>query len=379
MSNVALITTSYPDSTPGSEAAGGFVADFANELAKLVRVTVIAASREASVSRSGDLTVIRFEVPRTPLSLLKLRNPLDWLAIIKSLRAGQRAVREAIETSRPDHILALWALPSGWWASREAGARGIPYSTWALGSDIWSLGRVPPVRRVLRGVLGDATARYADGLALCREVEQICDLPCSFLPSSRCLPSLREHAVAARPPFKLAFLGRWHPNKGTDLLMQALRTLDDDDWSKIADLQIFGGGPQENELRAAVDRLVADRRPVTVGGYLDKNDAARLIASADYLLLPSRIESIPVIYSDAVQLGTPMISTPVGDLPRLHQKYETGILAGDVTSASFAAAIRAALADDPGRFVPPLAAARETFDLNRIVVNFVRDLGLSTR
>ena len=379
MPGITLITTSYIDSTPGSEAAGSFVADFATELAGRIPVTVVAASREASVTRSGNLTVVRFRVPRTPLSLLNVRNPLDWLAIMKTLRAGKRAVRESLEAGKPDHVLALWALPSGWWAGREAVSRGIPYSVWALGSDIWSLGRVPLVRRVLGNVLRGATRRYADGLGLCTDVEQICGMPCTFLPSSRRLPPRRENAVAERPPFKLAFLGRWHPNKGTDLLMRTLQRLDDSDWSRIAELRIFGGGPLEREVQAVAQQLVADGRPITVGGYLDKDDAARLVASADYLLLPSRIESIPVIYSDAVQLGTPIISTPVGDLPRLHQKHETGIMADDVTSASFAAAIRAALEDDPGRFVPQLAAAREAFDLHRIVANFVNDLGLSAR
>ena len=377
MQCIALITTSYPDSTPGSEAAGSFVADFAEELARIAKVIVVAASRETSVAGSGNLTVVRFKVPQTPLSLLKPHNPAYWPSIIESMRAGQVAVRESIEAYKPDHILALWALPSGWWAQREARSRGIPYSTWELGSDIWSLGSIPFVRRVLRTTLTRATRRYADGLDLCRDVEKLCGMSCSFLPSSRRLLLLREDAVAARPPYKLAFLGRWHPNKGADLLMQALRLLDDEDWSKIAELQIFGGGPLERAVHSAVEALIADHRPVTVGGYLNKDDAARLIASADYLLLPSRIESIPVIYSDAVQMGTPIISTPVGDLSRLYSKYETGVMASDVSTESFATAIRTGLSDDPSRFVPSLAAARKIFDLPEVVRSLATDLDLA--
>ncbi len=80
-------------------------------------------------------------------------------------------------------------------------------------------------------------------------------------------------------------------------------------------------------------------RPVRIGGYLDKNEAASLIGWADYLLLPSRIESIPVIFSDAMQLGTPVVATPVGDLASLHERFEFGVLAAAASEADFCSAI----------------------------------------
>jgi hypothetical protein len=49
MLHVALVTTSYPDQQPGSEAAGSFVEDFAHALSEHARVTVIAASTADSV------------------------------------------------------------------------------------------------------------------------------------------------------------------------------------------------------------------------------------------------------------------------------------------------------------------------------------------
>jgi len=373
MSGVALITTSYPDNLRGAEAAGSFVEDFALELSNTVAVTVLAASIDDSVVRTGNLTVRRFAVPRLPLSQLKPQKPSDWPAVLKTLRAGRVALRRLMDDDRPDHILALWALPSGWWA--ESVGRGVPFSTWALGSDIWSLGRIPLLRQMLKRVLGNADHRFADGIGLCADVERLCGKSCTFLPSTRRLPATNDSTVADRPPYKLAYLGRWHPNKGTDLLMQALEALDDDDWSKIDEVRIFGGGPLAEQVRAAADPLAEAGRPVTVGAYLDKREAAKLIAWADYVLLPSRIESIPVIFSDAMQLGTPLVATPVGDLPRLHERYEFGVLAGTASDGSFADAIRQAIRQDASAFGGGIERARLDFDLEIIAAQFLTGIG----
>jgi glycosyltransferase involved in cell wall biosynthesis len=270
--------------------------------------------------------------------------------------------------------LALWALPSGWWA-RSVGARGnIAYSTWALGSDIWSLGRIPVVRHLLAKVLKDASLRYADGLKLCADVEAIGGAPCEFLPSSRKLDVTRRDGVADAPPYKLAFLGRWHPNKGADLLMQSLGMLHDDDWARISELRYFGGGPLDAEIHTAAESLQGAARPVTIGGYLDKHAAAELISWADYLLLPSRIESIPVIFSDAMQLGTPIISTPVGDLPHLFEKYGAGVLAQDSSAKAYCAAIREGLSGAASRYCDRLHAAAADFDLQRTTQRLLHDI-----
>jgi len=374
MQNIALLTTSYPDDTPGVEAAGSFVEDFARELSTRARVFVVAAARRDATTTDASLIVRRFKVPRLPLSLLSAANPRDWPAIAATLRAGRRALTDLVEAERIDHILALWVLPSGWWARAIGATHNIAYSTWALGSDIWTLGRIPILRQLLSGVLNDASNRYADGLQLCADVEAISRLPCEFLPSSRRLDSPRGTSIASVPPYKLAFLGRWHANKGADLLMDALRLLDDADWARIRELRFFGGGPLEASIRAAARDLQHRGRPITIGNYLDKPDAAELIAWADYLLLPSRIESIPVIFSDAMQLGTPIIATPVGDLPRLLDRFACGVLATAADARSFAGAIRQALGLDASAFDSGVRKATQDFDLTKIVARFVGDI-----
>lgn len=371
MQHVALITTSYPERQAGSEAAGSFVEDFARELASRVRVTVVAASDADSIVREGNLTTRRFAVPKLPLSLLNPLRPGDWLPIVRTLRAGASAVESLAREDRPDLLFGLWVLPSGYWARRVARRHRIPYRVWALGSDIWALAKVPVVRSVLRSTLRHAEHRYADGVQLARDVESLCGQDCTFLPSVRRLPPVAPDETSREAACRLAFLGRWHVNKGVDLLLDALGILSDEDWRRIAEVRICGGGPLHDRVHREARDLADRGRPVVVQGYLDKAAAAALIGWSDYLLLPSRIESIPLIFSDAMQLQTPVVSTPVGDLPTLLDRYDAGILADDTSAGAFSTAIKAAIRRDPATCLPGIDRAAREFDLAGSVDRFI--------
>jgi glycosyltransferase involved in cell wall biosynthesis len=372
--HVAIITTSYPDDVPGREAAGSFVADFARQLAEHVQVTVIAAASSGSRLQDGKLEVIRFPVPKSPLSLLRPLHPADWLAIVKTIRNGKRAVERIVRDSKPNYLFALWALPSGHWAASVARQHDIPFAIWALGSDIWSLGKIPLLRWKLQLVLRAADRCFADGLSLAQDVERLSGRRCDFLPSTRVLPKGSHFGDTESAPYKLAFLGRWHRNKGIDILLESLRQLSDSDWSKISAVRIFGGGPLHDEVHRIATELQAKQRPVEAGGYLDKESAADLITWADYLLLPSRIESIPVIFSDAMQLRTPIVATPVGDLPRLHDEYSFGTLAAEASSNAFTDAMREALDKNAASFGTGLDAAAADFDMVNLTQRFLGEI-----
>ncbi len=369
--HVAIITTSYPGDVPGSEAAGSFVADFARQLAEHVQVTVIAAALKASSSRDGELEVIRFAVPKSPLSLLRPLHPADWMTIVSTVRNGTRAVEQLVRDNKPDYLFALWALPSGHWAASAARRHDIPFAVWALGSDIWSLGNIPLLRSKLRRVLRAASRCFADGYSLAKDVEELSGRRCDFLPSTRVLPKRRHFGGTESAPYKLAFLGRWHQNKGIDILLESLRQLSDSDWAKITAVRIFGGGPLHDDVHRITNELQANHRPVETGGYLDKESAADLISWADYLMLPSRIESIPVIFSDAMQLRTPIVATPVGDLPRLHDKYSFGTLATEASSDAFTLAMRDALDQNAASFGTGLDNAASDFDMVNLTRQFL--------
>ncbi|MFL6592999.1 MAG: glycosyltransferase [Luteimonas sp.] len=358
-----VVTTSFPQEGDGSEAAGAFVADLAEELATRIPVRVVAPGRRAgTVEDLNGVAVRRFAGTGKPLSLLSPARPADWPAIFGTLRSMRAQVLASDGDGRVAHTLALWVLPSGWAAGALQRSRGVPYSVWALGSDIWSLGRVPVVKSLLRRVVRNAAHCYADGLQLGEDAAAIGGRRFDFLPSTRRFSRPASLRQTDGPP-RMLFLGRWHPNKGVDLLLDALDLLPHEAWHRIGELRLAGGGPLEALVHDRVARLQAAGRPVRLDGYLDRQQATDAIARANWLLIPSRIESIPVVFSDAMKLGCPVVSTPVGDLPRLMRSESVGILAGAADAPSIAAAIQQALHASTDAFAPGLAAMASRFDL----------------
>jgi glycosyltransferase involved in cell wall biosynthesis len=243
---------------------------------------------------------------------------------------------------------------------------------WALGSDIWSLGRLPLVRGLLASISRGADAAYADGLQLARDAEALSGRQFEFMPSCRGLRGVRERNVADSPPYRFLYLGRWHVNKGTDLLFDALDALGDSDWRRIAEVHVAGGGPLQDIVEQRTKRLLAAGRPLRLSGFLNRSDAERSLADADRLLLPSRIESIPVVFSDALAYGLPVVSMPIGDLPDL-LSGGGGWLARDVGAEAFADAIRASL-DPSARVLEALPALRERFRIASVAAAFAASL-----
>ncbi|MEM7283505.1 MAG: hypothetical protein AAF438_17955, partial [Pseudomonadota bacterium] len=232
--SLALITTSYPIKNDGSEAAGVFVADLAAALSEWLDVRVIAPGSINTIEDRGEaIEIYRYSTPDFPLSTLKVWRPDHQIAIVKVQKSGQRALDAAVGYGRVDHILALWALPSGHWARRTSLRTGIPYSVWTLGSDIWGLGRIPILRGYLAKVLRDAIHCYSDGYQLADDTEKIAKRNVNFLPSTRQFSSDEMKSMRTQPPYRLLFLGRWHINKGIDILIDALKQLDESSWQRI--------------------------------------------------------------------------------------------------------------------------------------------------
>ena len=220
----------------------------------------------------------------------------------------------------------------------------------------------------------NASSRFADGIQLAKDVEALGNVPCDFLPSTRrldvdCPPTPKEY-----PPYRLTFLGRWHRNKGIDILMKSLLLLNDDDWKAIDSVEICGGGPLEKEVKQYCGILQDLGRPVRTSGYLNRKEATEVLLGTDYLLLPSRKESIPVIFSDALQTGCPVIASPVGDLPRLYKNNKFGIMAQDVTSLGFSRAIKESLLTSPVNFINELSTLRTQFDLTTSTDTLLRSI-----
>ena len=375
INHVLVVSSSYPISNDGSGAAGTFVHDFALELRNFVKVTILAPSTDNSIEKIENLTVSRFKVPKLPLSHLNIQNPLHLFYSLLTIKSGLSSINNLVNHKDIDHILALWVLPCGLWAYLVNKKLGIPYSCWALGSDIWSYNNNCVTKKLLKILLGSSKINFADGIKLKKDVIAICKNKCSFLPSSRILPEPEiDKSKLKDNRLRLAFLGRWHHNKGIDILFDALEKIGNKDWDKIIEVRVAGGGPLENKVKKACNKLLSHKRPISLFSYLNKQEASNLFNWADYVLIPSRKESIPVIFSDALQSNTPVIATPAGDLSDLIYKYQVGIVSKYINSSSYSDAIKLALNTNPNLYKNYISIAYDNFNLHKSAEIFINSI-----
>jgi glycosyltransferase involved in cell wall biosynthesis len=105
---------------------------------------------------------------------------------------------------------------------------------------------------------------------------------------------------------------------------------------------------------------------------------AAYMKACDCLVIPSRRESIPVVFSEAVQMGIPMLVTDTGDMGTLAREHG---LMDPVPPEDIDALARAmrAFADDPAALKRRFDAARpkllRMFDPEIIVDRFLSVVG----
>lgn len=129
-------------------------------------------------------------------------------------------------------------------------------------------------------------------------------------------PTEIARAGRRRPPLAVA-LGRLHPNKGFDLLLEALAA------TREVDLWIAGDGPLRGRLEQLALRLgIADR--VRFLGW--REDLATLLAGADLLVCPSLHEPLGNVVIEAWSAGLPVVATASDGPAGLIENGENGIL-----------------------------------------------------
>lgn len=330
--NICIITSSYPLRPGDPEAAAGvFVRDFALQLARWGHeVHVVTQARPGPAVDDPELWVHRFWWLGAERALARLRplHPVDACRIASVLWGGRRAVLNLVRRGKIDACLAMWALPAGYFAAVASRRAGVPYAVWALGSDIWAYERNPLLEPLLRRILRGADALYADGRELCGRVESLAARSCHFLASARVLRGTPGPLVLDSEAPHLLFVGRYELNKGVDILIDAMRLLAEE--GVRAQLHVFGGGSLRQLLEERV-RSMGLGGVVHIGGYADINTVIAYMHHCSFLVIPSRIESIPVVLSDALQMRIPVVATDAGDMGTLVQEYGVGevVPAGD--------------------------------------------------
>lgn len=150
-------------------------------------------------------------------------------------------------------------------------------------------------------------------------------------------PADFDPAVPAPDAADFVFVGELRDLKGVDVLLRALRMLDD-----LGEIRavIVGSGPHAAAFHALCSELKLDGK-VTFPGAMPARAAFPLGRT---LVVPSLKESFPYIVLEGAAARIPVIATDVGGIPEMVQGTDTALVPpGDATA--LAAAMRAAVLD----------------------------------
>jgi glycosyltransferase involved in cell wall biosynthesis len=144
----------------------------------------------------------------------------------------------------------------------------------------------------------------------------------------------------------LLAIGRLAPEKGFDLLLEALALVRDR--FPQADLIIAGSGPEESALRAQCGSLGLEAA-VRLPGRMER--PYLLYPQASLFVLSSRYEGMPNALLEALAGDLPIVSTPAsGGVVDLLRRRPGTWLASETSSAALAAALLKALEElNPGQ------------------------------
>jgi glycosyltransferase involved in cell wall biosynthesis len=333
---ICLITNRYP--AHPDDVASPFVKDFHSGLKeKGVEVFVLTPYYETE-KISIDESVIRFKWAggKKVVGALNLFNPKEAFQLFSFLKNGKQQLLEQLEKARPDFCLAFWALPSGWFAYLAKKKLGIPYSVWCLGSDIYVWAKKPLLRGVIKKVLKEADFLFADGFDLKEKVEELCGKKCLFLPSMRKLPETINQTIGLdKSKTNFLYLGRWEKKKGLDELIKAFASVKKE-MAQI-NLHILGWGNYEREMRRLIGQLEL-KEDIKIVGKVSTSLVTSYLKESDCLVIPSKGDSIPLVFSEALQMRTPLIVTDVGDMGHLVKTFDLGkvVPCGDVQKLAYA-------------------------------------------
>ncbi|MEQ1890172.1 MAG: glycosyltransferase [Alphaproteobacteria bacterium] len=167
-------------------------------------------------------------------------------------------------------------------------------------------------------------------------------------------PAPRElFSTPGDAPLLLA-MGRLHFNKGFDVLLAAMVQLPG------VYLWLGGEGPEEPALRAQAARLQLSGRVRFLGW---RDDGPALMAAADVLVCPSRLEPRGNVVIEAWAQGIPVAATRARGPEALIQDGVTGVLADCEDADALASAIRR-IAGDRAFSADLIAAGREAYQQN---------------
>lgn len=226
-----------------------------------------------------------------------------WFSLINEYRIF-------LENEAPDivHINGIWT-PQNWGFQNEAQKLGIKVIVSPHGMlEPWIMAHNPIKKKIAlflyqktalkRSICLHATAKM--------EAENIQALgfknPIHIIPNGIHLKDVKKIKENYGTK-KMIFMSRIHPKKGIEILLDAWRTSNTEDWT----LEIAGSG--EKEYIESLLQSTQDLENVHFVGAKYGEEKWDFLRSADVMVLPTHSENFGIVVAEALAVAVPVITT----------------------------------------------------------------------
>jgi len=302
-------------------------------------------SRFAAVPGIESIGRLRVHHPRYPL-LPKISMPLHGLLMF----LGAQKLARRLHAQKPfDCIDAHYVYPDGFAAVLLGKLLRIPVAVWALGTDINVFPLFPTIRPLVRWTLNNADGIIAVSAALKSSMVGLGapENKIQFIGNGVDTELFRMgNRLEARRALGLPEDGKimvsvatLREAKGHQHVIAAL--------SKIAPkypelrLYLVGEGSYRPQIEQLVQKLSLQDRVFLAGGR-NNNEIPLWFNAADVSILASSREGWPNVILESLACGTPVIGTPVGQIPEILASGDLGVIT-EQNPEALASAIETAL------------------------------------
>jgi len=333
--NLLIITHCFPSNE--DDLVGNFLYDFSKHLTNAFNVSVKIFTPKMSYRYDfkyiekavDDIEMFDWKGGEKRLAELKLNKFNDIKQLISIFVDGKKSLKKYLKQNHFDFILAPWIIPNGYYISSLSKKFKIPFALWALGSDINVYSKKPLLNKLIKNAIKNSTLSLVNSLGLYDTIQKKYNKKSLILNTNRELPKpITEYIeINSKDRFKnyklkLIFIGRLEKVKGPLVLIDALHLSKIDNF----ELTVIGEGSLKSNILELCNNYSLISKVKLVGNK-NSQEISNLLKVNDYLVISSESEGMPVVFWEAMQTNTPVISTDVGDIKYYCDKYDVGRVA----------------------------------------------------
>ena len=326
---IAILVSFFPPTwLAGTEIATYYMAEYLAQRGH--EVHVITSLDEGLPEESYEKGFYIHRLPRTKIRFAGAF--IFWADIVR-----------VIEKISPD-IVHAQSLGTGVPALVSKKLLKIPYVVWGQGSDVY----LPDwfTKLTSKTIIKNAGSAIALTEDMKRAMQAMYDRDIAIVPNGI---DLKEY-ISELPvqnvegaEKRILFVGRLHPVKGVQYLLQAMQMVHEE--VPGAKLILVGDGEERESLEKLTDSL-GIRECVEFVGGVPHEKIPDYMHHADVFVLPSLSEGFGIVNLEAMACGLPIVATRVGGIPDIIEDGTNGYLVDTMNQEQLAEALLKLLQDE---------------------------------